>query len=793
MLPEVNLEGYINELSSQFENRKLVPFIGAGFTTGHKTESDRVLGGKKMRDLMIDLIASKHPEYSKESLSSFKFSDVADFFWYLVPKEDIHGVLRRHFVNVTLTELKKSFLSVDWPYVYTLNIDDGIEKNSKLIPVLPNRSLNENIRRLSCVYKLHGDARSEITYKGEKSIIFSRGQYLLSVKENHELLSLLRSDYQQNNLLFLGCSLEDEDDLRTIYEEVRQEKSNLCERLYVTDEQLSAIALLRLEIFGITRIVRVNTYQEFYQTLVEHLKPISSRVSDAYVKFKNIHSVRDGFGLKEALPYIYREYSSADIKSNEILVPSFTIERTLQSFLLEATKTSNFVLVNGKRCSGKTLLILNALNSVASLDLFYIPSDMSFEDDGLDILINRKNSIIFFDTNSLSYENAIYFVNHRKEIAKRNIHLVIALNNSDRIINSILVNVPEISVLELPNRLDRNENHRISDSLSRSGLIKFQESTTILDNVFLFADTYKINLEFLSQDFANNVQDQDLRMLIFLASQEKIYYGEAYSIGITNANIDAILERYDPFIQVEEVDVVERFTHSSRKVVSNSNKCLFFILGQFINNNSRGKARAISAVIDLVDMLHRTNNEKYKQITMFDNLNQIFSTQQRGMRVLIQEIYVGLEKILYQDPHYWLQRAKSILHLQYNSIEAIKLATSYAKKAVTELRDETKAHATALFTYAMLLGRLCNLEQFDSNTAVSEAIIAYHSALTLSEFNEAYIQDLLFKAKVQRRQNDFFQLCQVIASRSNQFRSYSSQIKFLLSGLRDFEVTERGS
>lgn len=66
--------------------------------------------------------------------------------------------LLNNFTKVELSQVKKNFLSLQWPYIYTLNIDDGIENNGDYTVVYSNRPVDEAIFDHSrCVIKLHGD------------------------------------------------------------------------------------------------------------------------------------------------------------------------------------------------------------------------------------------------------------------------------------------------------------------------------------------------------------------------------------------------------------------------------------------------------------------------------------------------------------------------------------------------------------------------------------------------------------------------------------------------------------
>ena len=52
-----------------------------------------------------------------------------------------------------------------------------------------------------------------LTYEDAKSEVFTQKQYVDSLKSNESLLNKLHHDSRYQNLIFIGCSLDDEIDL----------------------------------------------------------------------------------------------------------------------------------------------------------------------------------------------------------------------------------------------------------------------------------------------------------------------------------------------------------------------------------------------------------------------------------------------------------------------------------------------------------------------------------------------------------------------------------------------------
>ena len=55
-----------------------------------------------------------------------RFGNPATF--KVISKEEQRKYLRNNFTKVKLNGEKKKFLEIDWPYIYTLNADDAIER-----------------------------------------------------------------------------------------------------------------------------------------------------------------------------------------------------------------------------------------------------------------------------------------------------------------------------------------------------------------------------------------------------------------------------------------------------------------------------------------------------------------------------------------------------------------------------------------------------------------------------------------------------------------------------------------
>lgn len=259
-----------NELISNMQRGLLIPIIGSGFTRNCSSFRGKVPSGNDYRRYMIGRILEAEPSLSveKERLEKETFSNISSMYHKVVPNEAQEQYLWNNFTRVAIEDKKKDLLSLPWPYIYTLNIDDGIEKNSDYCRVInANRPVNDHIfDSEKCVIKLHGDVYDMLSYTDSHSEVFTQEQYITSLKKNDTLLSKLKHDSIFQNLLFLGCSLDDEIDL--LYSFVPTEtQGNQTARYICVTQKPSFFDELKYEKYGITHCIVFDSYDSIYDEL----------------------------------------------------------------------------------------------------------------------------------------------------------------------------------------------------------------------------------------------------------------------------------------------------------------------------------------------------------------------------------------------------------------------------------------------------------------------------------------------------------------------------------------------
>jgi hypothetical protein len=179
----LELEEYFEvKIKTFYLNQNLIPFIGSGFTKGLKTRTKNVPDVADTVRMMCELICQHETSIQSSELNSAQndLQRIADYFYRFVPRTARANFLKDYFTNVQLTNDKKEIINLKWTHIYTLNIDDAIERNSHFTKIVPYHKLRKEYL-LERLFKLHGDAEHELTYDDDPNkrelfdfILFSR-------------------------------------------------------------------------------------------------------------------------------------------------------------------------------------------------------------------------------------------------------------------------------------------------------------------------------------------------------------------------------------------------------------------------------------------------------------------------------------------------------------------------------------------------------------------------------------------------------------------------------------------
>ncbi|EKE05982.1 MAG: hypothetical protein ACD_19C00134G0003 [uncultured bacterium] len=340
---------------SALARKTLIPIIGAGFTNGEQAHGRKVPGGSEFKNIMIRNICKHSDELTEDDFEQegYKFSETANEFFKRVPKDDYKRILQDCFTKVRLSREKRNFLNIGWPYIYTLNVDDAIEKNSGYNPVLPYRSLSPFVNELRCVFKMHGDVLEELKYDEMPNIIFSQEQYIKSLESNAHILKFFQSDYSSNNTIFIGCSLDDELDLKYAISTTSVEENSNLVRIFVTREKPKGLRKSRLEDFKISAVLLVDNYSDFYDYMFNLYDDIRYTNEQPFDEFKNPEIQQLGTEVESNKEYLL---DILGVKSSSKSLPFFTGQRELLTTIIKKVLDETVTVISGPRYSGKTIL-----------------------------------------------------------------------------------------------------------------------------------------------------------------------------------------------------------------------------------------------------------------------------------------------------------------------------------------------------------------------------------------------------------------------------------------------------
>lgn len=754
-----------------FKTNKLVPILGAGFSCGMPARKRNYIPtGKQLKEYMIKVICNERKDFNETMLKEKNFSWISERFF----KCDIDEIADYFFDNFTGIKFigvnKRKFLNeVSWPYVYTLNVDTAIESSDNDWEVFyPNCDfINKSVYDKKKLYKVHGDINHFCKTKNIDDLIFSETQYIKSLEANSIFHDMLAADCNGKNLLYIGCSLEDEIDIKysVISDSNRNKNPVSARRIYVTAEDIESdpIKIEDLESFQITHYIELDKnedYEMFYEFVTncynESLK--EAKNPNDYYEVKKIEILD---GNRE----LNLQYLINSMQESQLLKPHYFFEKS--GFDLGKLNTQKINVFVGRRFSGKTLFAYNILDHFEDRKKYFISSKETIADENLISLLNEHNILIVFDANSITEEQlTLICKTYREQKSKTNI-VCILMNSFDDIVNVISYYSDELEIKDLSFKgyLTEEENKQISSKLNDMGILAFNKKQTILDNTLRIAN--KLNRNYLDK---YTVEDKnELVLLIWIAVNKKAYLEEIISLGLYRS-YGKTVEKFSPILEIERNHIGENYEHSSIKIICNAPIALLQILNSYaypINTEIGSVIKkqhfdgVCSAIYHILMSYEKRDADKVKKFLMFDILNDIFSRQYSkeniekllrenhdekklyGAAALIQAIYENdeIQKLKSGEPNYWLQRAKSLYILNSGKkgrterleegIEWAKVAEGDSETLISNGKSKYyRTLSNAIVQIAMLYGKLAYKLYYKDKVINTQAINYYYKGLS---------------------------------------------------------------
>ncbi len=773
-----------NFFVTAFKDNNLVPILGAGFTVGMPARGgNTVPSGSQLKKYMAKQIVKIQTGISENELMEETFSVVADLFENAYKDVKGMGVSRyfhEHFTDVKINnDTKVRFLNnIDWEYIYTLNIDTGIENtNSKRWEKFyPNKDFDEyaNYGEKKKLYKIHGDADQFVKSLDYDEMILTESQYIRSLDRNKKFHDMLSADCESKNVIYIGCSLDDEIDIK--YSVLSDKNRNYSEkktyRIYITAEPLSELKKKKLEGFNISHYIQLQSlsdYELFYEFLIrcyqESLEGQTSEIDSFDYQQPEIMDI----DKKENIRYL------ADIKKDKKKLPYYYCESEILNTLSFSSEKINVII--GRRFSGKTMLAYNILDHYKNYRRYFVIGQESVDRQTIQKLMELKNALIVFDSDSIDDKTFMEVLNSFND---KNQNIVcIFINSYDDLFNLVSHHVGRINrPLNhiLVGKMSHTDIEAINQKLDDIGISRFNEKDNILDNTLRIANVYKENIV---SDYTILGKDE-LVVLIWILAQNKLYFEEIVSLGLSR-QYKKIVNKFTPFLQEEKCKRSELRKHSASKIICNGKLGLLQILNSYAYPQESNMGNAVvkqrhrdicDSIFHILHSFNRFNSDIVKRFIMFDTLNDIFSRKYSwesisyaessgesgkdlsGAAGLIQMIYNddNIKKLKASDPNYWLQRAKSInnayrkktdIAILYEGIDwAIKAEQDSRIKVDYGERQYNRTVSNAVIQVAIMLGKVIRLNNYSIIEDNNRAIEYYYKGLSDSN-NVAAAKTLL--------------------------------------------------
>ncbi|EOH98355.1 hypothetical protein UAW_01536 [Enterococcus haemoperoxidus ATCC BAA-382] len=689
-----------DELIESFKRKMLIPIIGSGFSRDCLTRSGKVPSGEDYKKFMTNelLNTSLFSESDQKMIKEKKFSELSSTYNKHIEFGKRNKYLTDNFMHVHLCDAKKKFLEISWTYIYTLNIDDAIERNSSYKNVVhSNRKFNDNIfTQEKCVIKMHGDINEIVTYKDSNSQIFSQDQYLESLDKNHPLLQKLLHDFTFQNLIYIGCSLSDEIDLKTV--SIKKENYENVNRYLCTTHEPSLLEKDHFESFGISHIILFDKFDDIYDFLYETWKESEKIKVDELESFViSSRPERIDYKFENNRDYLLFGKGLLD-KNRKIYIPYYFISRDLSEKILLDITSNCIQLVFGSRASGKTYLMIDIATKVLNKKVYLFESKDSINTEAFSVLISKKDSLLLFDDGALSTTQLEQLFNAKNEIHAINSHVIIFSNRNSRdllgLINQLKLKdklkKTDICEYNLNKKMSKSELDKINKLLPATELTIFK-NTTILDNILRISNLLKNQNKYTHKNASLEDKFQ-VAVLVALATEKKLYSTKIIMLDLLT-EIEKQASFTTPLIDKENTWNFEKTygNNSPTKYVLNAEYWLYNVLRDFVKKDSNRNIIVESYVYIITQLLQQMNgkeisntaNSIYKEYILFDNINKVFGFDEKIRDIsLIRDIYDGLAELLSTEPSYMHQKSKCYIKSMIVESKLNKeIRLDYLKKA----------------------------------------------------------------------------------------------------------------
>ena len=684
-----DLAQFENSLISYFRLGNLIPLVGSGISTGTRTRKRGVVpSGNEYKKYMIEAIkkSGQLNEQEMKALEVKPFSDIVSYYEkdVFVPPESRLKYFKENFYQACYTDddVRKKFFNIDWPYIYSLNIDDAIETSTSYKEVvLPFRTIREEtFAERKCIIKLHGDV-SEIIKYSDSQKVFSKQEYISSIDDNKILLTKIKNDFENQNIIIVGCSFEDELDLLYTSAHLRKRNRNgaVSKVIFCTIKEPTLLERSSYEDYGITDIVIFPDYNSLYNSIyMAWIKSKEIEISSLkdYCSFEKYQLDESS---KKNQEYFYHGTRLLSLQEKKIYYPYFFTTRLTKERIENILRENKVHLFSGRRISGRSYFLADFYRSVNDRLVYFFDSSSRISDSSLDELLKKEKILALFDIRSIDREKFEKIINNAKLIHdnKSNFIIVISKNDSDMLgivkwrlrlqeIDKTDINEQSIEALAFGKKSIK----LLNKAYAAVDIPQNLNERSFLDHI-IYSQT-KMGCESRFTDICISLNQEDefraikeLALLIIFAVNERITTQDIIKFEMEGI-ISESINFYTPMIEEEQTHLIEKTKAdtSNKKYVLNSRYWLIKQLGEYILQLDHVKkvTEAYKYIVERIVAYHGTElqfSRKYlRNYILFDVMNDIFMQKDSlDIRLLLQ-VYQGLHTLLATDYQYLHQYAK---------------------------------------------------------------------------------------------------------------------------------------
>lgn len=793
-------------ISQLINDKKLFPVFGSGFTAKCKAKNGVVPSGKDMITYMIEFL-SKAYDKPAESFQGRNFPDLCTLYSKKSTIDEKFDYFSSNFTEVIIEEEKKRFLSLFTQYVYTLNIDDGIEHNcSQFNVLLPNTEIfDKYIEKYTTVFKLHGDVSFYLKNIENESIIFNKKEYIESIKKNGKMLAKLKEDFADKNIIYIGCSLDDEPDLLSIAAKAAKERLAESQAFYITRRDIDEEEQDLLEEYGITTIVKIENYISFFADIISLCsgKTNSTDFFDNYHEPKFIRLGKSDVTIDTLLN------SNSIVPSpfeGKIFLPPYFIKRDVLNEVLSSLKFHSPIhIIYGNRISGKTFFLVGLMDLIQDKTRYYFPSNVKISDDRIDSLLEMSNCAFIFDTNTLNESQLQKMLKLKSVFSRNGNYIILTINTSERSGIDLISTTNKYGFTKVKNVFSPNEIKQINKALQKCNLPTFirtetiktykelRVARTILDNLYIIQDKFQYDKKL--PDFLTLSKDLSIRklaLLIILATNKEI---SSYELSYFDIREEALslAKDYPILFEIGYYRFALPIIDSIYKFATNSRYYLLKYLGDFSKNQKK-----YDLIIDSYKYIHRRIKQNEESFIVprkmlgflrFDVLSDIFYKNNNYTTDLINNIYKRFEDELNDSPQFKHQRAKSILWRFNKDLSNMQEAAKYIELAKYDTENILKSRKNdkleislehIKYTQSIIYGRICALEEYSNSNTIRIAVQCYLEALT-SDNNKLELDDIREKKTYKFIYADLQSLIEYVNNNSQDYSDIINNCRVLES------------